>query len=386
MGMLVKYHLYAPGPVEIPPEVLSEMSKPIFHHRTSQFSEVLVNAWEGLKYVFQTKQHVYILASSGTGAMNAAVENTLSEGDKVIVLSFGKFGERWEKICKAYGLNVITLKRDYGYCVEPEEVEKALKDHPDAKAVLLQHSETSTGVSSDLKTIASIVSRTDAILIVDGITSVGCDEVKMDDWGIDVLVGGSQKSFMIPPGLSFIALSEKAKKYMEKSNLPKFYFNLKEEEKAVADKTTAWTPGITLIMALNKAIELMKKEGIENVIQRHTVVSEAVREGVKALGLNLFCKYKFFSKAVTAVEVPQGIDGNQIPKLMRNKYGAEIAGGQGSMKGQIFRLGHLGYVDKGDVVVMLQALEFTLRDLGYKFEPGISLSAANKVLFEKYKF
>jgi aspartate aminotransferase-like enzyme len=317
--------------------------------------------------------------------MNAAVENTLSEGDKLIVLSFGKFGERWEKIAKAYGLNVVTLQKEYGYCVEPDEVEKALKEHPDAKAVLLQHCETSTGVSSDLKEIAKIVSKTEAMLIVDGITSVGCDEVKMDEWGIDVLIGGSQKSFMIPPGLSFIALSEKAKKYMEKSNLPKFYFDLREEEKALKDKTTAWTPGITLIMALNKAIELMKNEGLENVIKRHTVVSKAVREGVKALGLKLFCKYRLFSKAVTAVEVPEGVDGTQIPKLMRNKYGAEIAGGQGSMKGKIFRLGHLGYVDKGDVVVMLQALEFTLRELGYKFEPGVSLAAANKVLFEEYE-
>ncbi len=386
MGMLVKYHLYAPGPVEIPPEVLNEMSKPIFHHRTSQFSEVLVNAWEGLKYIFQTKEHVYILASSGTGAMNAAVENTLSEGDKVIVLSFGKFGERWEKIAKAYNLNVVTIRKDYGYCVEPEEVEEVLRSNPDAKAVLLQHSETSTGVSSDLKEISKVVSKTEAMLIVDGITSVGCDEVKMDKWGIDVLIAGSQKSFMIPPGLSFISLSYKAKKYMEKSNLPKFYFNLKEEEKALSDKTTAWTPGITLIMALNKSIELMKKEGLENVIKRHRVVSEAIREGVKALGLKLFCKYRLFSNAVTAVEVPQGIDGNQIPKIMRNKYGTEIAGGQGSMKGQIFRLGHLGYVDKGDVVVMLQSLEFTLRDLGYKFEPGLSLSIANKVLMEKYEF
>lgn len=386
MGMLVKYHLYAPGPVEIPPEVLTEMSKPIFHHRTSQFSDVLVNAWEGLKYVFQTKQHVHILSSSGTGAMNAAVENTLSEGDKVIVLSFGKFGERWEKIAKSYRLNVITLKKDYGYCVEPDEVEKALKENPDTKAVLLQHCETSTGVSSDLKEIANIVKKTDALLIVDGITSVGCDEVKMDEWSIDVLIGGSQKSFMIPPGLSFIALSEKARKYMEKSNLPKFYFNLKEEEKALLDKTTAWTPSITLIMALNKAIELMKKEGLENVIKRHRVIAEAVREGVKAIGLNLFCKYRLFSNSVTAVEVPQGIDGTKIPKIMRNKYGVEIAGGQGSMKGQIFRLGHLGYVDKGDVIVMLQALEFTLHELGYKFNIGDSITAANRVIFEKYEF
>ncbi len=386
MGMLVKYHLYAPGPVEIPPDVLSEMSKPIFHHRTPQFSEVLVNAWEGLKYVFQTNQHVYILSSSGTGAMNAAVENTLSVGDKVIVLSFGKFGERWEKIAKAYGINVVTIKAEYGYGIEPEEVEKALKQHPDTKAVLLQHSETSTGVAIDVKEIAKIVSKTDAITIIDGITSIGCSEFKMDEWGIDVAIGGSQKSFMIPPGLSFIALSEKARKMMEKSNLPKFYFNLKEEEKALVDKTTAWTPGITLIMALNKAIEMMKKEGIDNVVKRHSVISKSVREGIKALGLNLFCKYRIFSNAVTAVEVPQGIDGTKIPKLMRNKYGAEIAGGQGSMKGQIFRLGHLGYVDKGDVIVLLQALEFTLRELGYKFEPGISLAAANKVLFEEYEF
>lgn len=383
---LIKKFLCAPGPTGVPAEIMAEMSKPLMHHRTPQFSSVVEENASLLKEVFQTKSTVITLTSSGTGAMESSITNFLSKGDKMIVLSAGKFGERFAEIGKAYGLNVVELKAEYSKDIKAAEVEKALKENPDTKAVYTEYSETSTAVAFDVKAIAQVVKRTEAIFVVDGITAIGAMEFKMDEWGIDIAVAGSQKSFMIPPGLAFIAWSEKAEKLMKSSNLPKYYFDLAKEKKNLDKKTTAWTPAITMFMGLNFALKQMKEEGIDNIVKRHHLVAEAFRTAVQAIGLKLFADVPNVrpSDSVTAVKVPEGIDGGKIPGLMRDRYGVTIAGGQGTMKGKIFRLGHLGYTDKSDIVVELQAMELSLKELGYKFEAGKSVAAGQKFILENF--
>jgi aspartate aminotransferase-like enzyme len=383
---MVKKFLCAPGPTAVPNEILAEMSKPLLHHRTPQFSKIVSENAEMLKKVFKTRNPVLTLTSSGTGGMEASITNFMSEGDKIIVLSAGKFGERFAEIGRAYKLNVIELKADYGKDIKAEEVEKALKENPDTKGVYTEYSETSTGVAFDVKNIAKVVQKTDAIFVIDGITAIGAMEFEMDEWGVDIAVAGSQKSFMIPPGLAFISYSEKAAEKMKNAKLPKYYFDLTKEKKNLEKQTTAWTPAITLFIGLNYALKSMLEEGIDNVIKRHSLVAQCFREAVQSIGLKLFPDVPNVrpSDAVTAIRVPDGIEGTKIPALMRDKYGVTIAGGQGTMKGKIFRLGHLGYVDKSDIVVELQAMELALKELGYKFEFGKSVYTAQKFILEKF--
>jgi aspartate aminotransferase-like enzyme len=386
--MLVKKFLCAPGPTAVPAEILNEMAKPLIHHRTPQFDAIVAENAELLKQVFKTKNPVVTFTSSGTGAMEASVTNFLSKGDKAIVVSAGKFGERFAEICTAYGVEVVELKADYGKDVKPAAVAEALKANPDTKAVYTEYSETSTAVAFDVKGIADVVRKTGALMIVDAITAVGAMEFEMDAWGVDVAVAGSQKSFMIPPGLSFLSVSEKGLKAMEKSTLPKYYFDIAGEIKANGKSTTAWTPAVTIMIGLNYALKMMISEGIDNVVKRHFIVAEAIRVGVQAIGLKLFADVPNVrpSDAVTAVRVPEGVDGKKIPGLMQDKFGVTVAGGQGSMAGNIFRLGSLGYMDKTDVIVQLQAMELALKELGYKFEAGKSVAAGQKYLMDNMKF
>ncbi len=380
---MLKDFLIAPGPTPVPNEVLLEMAKPIYHHRTPKFSELFYETIQLLKYLYQTSHDVFILASSGTGAMEASITNTLSPGDKVIVIRGGKFGERWGEIAEAYGVSPIYLDIEWGHSASPSQVEELLKENKDVKAVFTQHSETSTGAMYDIKGIAEVVGKTSALMVVDGITGLGVSECLTDKWGIDILVCGSQKSLMLPPGLGFLSFSEKAWKMYHSSNLPKFYFDLKKEKKAQGDKTTSWTPAVSLIIGLNTALKMIKDEGLENVISRHTYIAEAVRAGVKSLNLELYAKNP--ANSVTSIKVPEGVEGGKIPKIMRDKYGVAIAGGQGHVKGKIFRIGHLGYIDKSDLAVVFQALEFTMRDLGYSFEWGSSYKAVQEKLYMEYK-
>jgi aspartate aminotransferase-like enzyme len=386
--IMIKNFLNSPGPTPVPPEILSDMSLPLIHHRTPEFSNIVKENSDLLKYIFKTGSPVVTFTSSGTGAMEASLTNFLSTGSKILVLSAGKFGERFGEIGRTYGVNVIELKAAYGSDVKPEEAAEVLKNNPDIEAVYTEYSETSTGVAFDVKGLAAIVGKTDAILVVDGITAIGAMEFKMDEWGIDIGIGGSQKSFMIPPGLAFISLSEKARRKMENSGLPKFYFDLAREVKSLEKSTTAWTPAITLFRALNASLKMMKKEGIDNIIQRHCITGEIIRNSVKSIGLELLAGSPGInpSDALTAVKVPGDIDGFKIPGIMRDRYGVTIAGGQGSLKGKIFRLGHLGFVDKSDILIILQAMELTLSDLGYKFDHGKSVSTAQKLIREKYIF
>jgi aspartate aminotransferase-like enzyme len=376
-----KEYLMTPGPTPVPSEVLLAQAKPIFHHRTPAYTDLLVRIEEDLKYIFQTKNDVLIFASSGTGVMESAVVNLFSPGDKVIVTSNGKFGDRFIKLTETYGLNPIKLEYEWNKVVNPADIEKFLLQDPEIKGVFVVQSETSTGILNDVKAIGEVVKETEAVLIVDSITGIGAVECKTDEWHLDVVMTGSQKGLMMPPGLACVAVSEKAWRVAEKSRLPKFYFSWQKTREALhrSQPQNPFTPPISLIVGLGEALRLIKEEGLENVVKRHAILAEAVRKGVEAIGLELFAPPEGRGNAVTPVKVPEGIDGNQIVKIMRDNFGVIIAGGQDHLKGKIFRLGHLGYFDRFDILTTLSALEMTLSELGYPFKLGSGVSAAEEV-------
>ena len=370
-----KRYLLAPGPTAIPPEVLLKMAEPIIHHRNPLFEAVMEEVRANLKYLFGSKNEVLMFASSGTGAMESAVTNTLSAGDKAICIRSGKFGERWANICKAYGVEAINIDLPWGDILDPADIEKALKSNPGVKAVYMQATETSTGARFPVKEVAAIVKNyPETLMVVDGITGIGVFELPMDAWNIDVLVGGSQKALMLPPGLAFAGVSDKAWGFNKTSKLPKFYFNWAKELANLEKNQTNFTPAISLIIGLRESLKMIKEEGLENVYKRIDVLAKATREGAEALGLKVFAKNP--SPAVTAICAPEGVDGQAIYKTLWKKYGVTGAGGQDQLKGKIFRIATLGYADKYDVITAVAALEFTLRDLGYKFHMGAGVAKA----------
>jgi len=377
---MLKRYLLAPGPTPVPPEVLMKMSMPILHHRAPDFIPVFEEAREGLKWLFQTKNDVLILCCTGTGGMVASVNNFFSPGQKVLTINGGKFGERWTKICKAYGLDVREIKVEWGYSVKPEQIEEALKKEPDIKGVFIQASETSTGVYHDVESIAQIVKKyDDTLFIVDAISALVAHDLRTDEWGIDIMVGGSQKGLMLPPGLAFVSVSEKAWARAEQSKTPKFYFNLIAERKKQRDNQTNFTTAVSLVIGLNEAIKLLKREGLENVFARHAKLAEATRQAMQAIGLQLYAK-ESPSNAVTAIEAPEGIDGQKIYKTLRESYGVTAAGGQDKAKGKIFRIAHLGYADIFDIITAVAAVEMTLKDLGYEVVLGKGVAKAQEIL------
>lgn len=381
-GVIIMYKefLVSPGPTAVPPDTLLLMARPLYHHRTQRFDNVFAETSEKLKGLFKTKEDVYILASSGTGAMECAVVNLISEGDKVIVINGGKFGERWTKISKKYGATVIEIEVTWGESVNPAAFEECLKQNSDAKAVLIQYSETSTGALHDIKKIASITKKTNALLIVDAITALAVHPLEMDEWGIDCVVSGSQKALMLPPGLGFIALSKRAYDVSQVNKTPRFYFDIESAKKNLAKKTTAFTPATTLIIGLNDILDKINAEGLDNVYARHENIALATRSGVEALGMTLFAKNP--SNGVTSALAPKGIEGKKIKSVMEKKYKVSIAGSQDVEKADIIRIGHIGYYDKSDIVTTLSALEFALKDLGHNFNFGVSLAAAQEVLYK----
>jgi len=382
---MLKKYLLAPGPTMVPERVLLDMAMPVIHHRTSEFSKIFSEAREKLKKVFGTKEDVLILASSGTAAMEAAVVNTLSVGDKVLVVNAGKFGLRWKEIATTFGLDVVSIDLEWGRSVTPYQIEEKLIEHPDIKAVLMQASETSTTVYHPVEEIAKIVSlRENTLLIVDGITSVGVVETKMDEWGVDIIVSGSQKAFMLPPGLSFIAMSKKAWRMAESSNIPKYYLNLKKELKSQQKDTTAWTPAVNLIIGLNTALGMMLDEGLENVYKRHAICAEATREAMKALGFELLAK-NIPSNAATGIILPEDFDGGKFVKYMREDIGVTFAGGQDHLKGKIIRISHLGYHDIFDTIVAVSALEIGFKKFGLDIEFGRGVGACQEVILKSIR-
>ena len=377
-----KSYLLTPGPTPIPPQVAEAEAKPIIHHRTPQFQAVLKEVSEGLKYVFQTANDVFILASSGTGAMEAAVVNLLSPGDTAITVQGGKFGERWTEICKSYGINAEIIDVEWGKAVSPDEIKNRIKNSKAGiKAVFTTLCETSTGVVNDIAAIGKVVNDTDAVLAVDAISGLGAIDLKTDAWFCDVVVSGSQKGLMLPPGLGFISVSPKAWKLMETSKSPKYYFDLKTAKKALAQTDTPFTPAITLIIALSESLRMMKQDGLENVILRHKKMANAARAAIKALGLELFAPLSS-SDVVTAVKVPQGIDGEKLVKTMRDTYGVTIAGGQSELKGKVFRIAHMGYIEEFDIIICLACLEKVLYQMGYSFKLGSGVAAAEEVFLK----
>lgn len=381
--MIKKYYLLSPGPTPIPEDVLSVAAQPIIHHRTPEFSKIFMEVSEGLKYVFQTNEDVFILTSSGSGAMETAVINTLSPGDKVIAINGGKFGERWGRICRTYGIDVSEVILDWGDDFSKEQLAEKLKANPGTKAVFASLSETSSGTVYDIQGYGEVLAQSEAILVVDGISGLGATPCPMDEWKVDVMVAGSQKSFMIPPGLAYIAFSSKAWNLMEKSTLPKFYFDLKRYKKSLEKQTTPWTPGISLIIQQKKALELIKSIGLGNLFEHHRILGEATRAGVQAIGLELLSKKP--GNILTAIRVPEGIDGVKVVKTMQEKYMAYIAGAQDPHKGKFFRIAHLGYMGGFDVITALSALEMTLSELGYSFKAGQAIKAVEEILKENWK-
>ena len=380
-----KTYLLAPGPTPVPDNALLAMAQPMIHHRTPQFSAMFAEVKEDLKYLFQTKQDVLILAASGTGAMEGSITNLFSPGDEVLVINGGKFGERWGKISEAFGLKAHIINVEWGKAVDPKGVKKILDANPKIKGVLVQASETSTTVAHPIKELAAFTkNRQDCVLIVDGITSVGVFPTPMDDWGIDVLVSGSQKAFMLPPGLAFASLSEKAWKFMETAKCPRFYFDFKKERKNLKDNTTAYTPAVSLIIGLREALKMIKAEGLENVFARHSRLARATRAAIKALGLKLLAPDSP-SDASTGAYVPEGVDGGKFVKYLRDDMGVTMAGGQDHLKGKIIRIALLGYVDNFDIIVAISSIEMALRKFGHKIEFGKGVAAAQEILMEGYK-
>ena len=373
-----KQRLLTPGPTPLYPPALHAMMASDIHHRTEDFRKVYRSALTDLKEVLGTAHDIVMFAASGTGAMDAAVSNLFSRGDKVIVCAAGKFGERWAEIAKAYGLDAKVLTAPYGDVVTPEQVEAALAAEPATRGVFVQASETSTGAAHDVRSMGRIIARTGAIFVVDAITGLGTMPLDIDGWGLDVAIGGSQKAFMIPPGLAFMAISPKAWSFADSANLPHYYFNLKKEKKSGDAGESSWTPSTALILALAEALKYVKQIGMPNLIENAQQLARATRAAVVKLGLELFAPHSP-GASVTAVKAPRGLDSGVIVKEFRSRFGAIIANGQGSMKGQIFRVAHLGYFDFADLFAVIAGLEIILHANGYPVEFGAGVRAVEEI-------
>jgi len=375
----VKKRLFTPGPTPIPESVLLKMSEPIIHHRNPEFQEILTRMHDNLKYLFQTDHPVVALTCSGTGGVEATFVSLFSPGDTIISVNNGKFGERWVRMPRTFGLEVEEIAIPWGSAPTVEQILDALKRRPEAKAVYLTQSETSTGTATDVKAIAAAVNEEyDALVCVDGISAVGAMELRFDEWGIDVCITGSQKGLMVPPGLAFVAVSARAIAAMERSTMPRFYLDLGRALKSYKANDTPWTPAITLLIGVDVSLRLIREEGLEKVWERHTRLSNAVRAGVSGMGLRLFSQNP--SNAVTAVWMPEGIDWKAFNRVLKHDHGITIAGGQDSFAGKLFRISHLGYYDDLDVIAVISAIEKSFVACGYQFEVGSGLSSAQALL------
>jgi len=380
----MKQRLLTPGPSPVPEETLLELAKPVFYHRSAQFRQILGEVVEDLKYVYCTRNTIAVLTASGSGGMEAAVANCIAPGSKAVVAVAGKFGERWRSIAKAFGVEVVSVAVPYGQAVQPEQIEQALKEHPDAAAVCATLSETSTGIRHDIRAFGEIVSRTGALFLVDGISGLGVAECRVDDWHVDICVTGSQKALMLPPGLAFLSISDRAWQRIDQNSPSRvFYFDLRKYRDSLKTNDTPFTPAHTLVKALRVSLKQLRAEGIENVWARHARMAAACRAGVQALGLELFAAQPI--DGLTVVKTPEGIDGVALVSKLEKQYGVRIAGGQDPLKGKIFRIAHMGYIDQFDVLTALSALEMVLLEMGYSLEPGSSVAAAQQVLAQQVR-
>ncbi len=353
--------LRIPGPTPCPEEVLQAQSRQMINHRGKEFSVIIRKVTGQLKRCFQTKGDVLILTGSGTGGMEAAVVNTLSPGDKVLCVSIGAFGDRFADIARTYGAETRMLSFDWGTAADPDAVRNALKADAAIKAVMVTHNETSTGVTNDIKSIAKVAKDFDKLLLVDGVSSVGSIDIQVDDWQCDVVVTGSQKGWMTPPGMAMVSMSQRAWQAYDKAKMPKVYWDLGRARKIFDEKgQTPWTPAVSTLYALEVGLDLIEKEGLQNVFARHAKVAKAAREGAKSLGLTLFPKESHASNTVTAINSPQGVDAKKLLQILREEYGVVLSGGQQKLEGKIFRIGHLGWVNEADMTEVIAALKKAL--------------------------
>jgi aspartate aminotransferase-like enzyme len=380
----LKQYLLTAGPTPVPERVLLALARPMLYHRAPAFTECLKETQEGLKWLFQTRQIVLQLAGSGTLAMEAAVSNFLRRGEKALVVRGGKFGERWAKITQAYGIETVTVDVEWGKGVDPQAVAAALDQDPGIRAVYATASETSTGVRHDIEGISKVVrGRPDVLLCVDAITALGVFDLPMDAWGLDVVCLGSQKALMLPPGLAMVAASEKAWKANARCDLPRFYADLARERRSQENGEAAFTPAISLIVGLQESLRMLKEETLEGVWARHARLARATRAAAGGLGLELFASAP--TNAVTAIRVPNGIDGTAVVRQLRVRYGITIAGGQEHLRGKIVRIAHIGYFSEFDIITAISGLEMTLSDLGYRIRPGSGVAAAQATFAESRK-
>jgi len=375
----MKSRLFTPGPTPVPEDVLLRLAAPLIHHRHPEFRALLERVQMNLRTVFQTREPVLTLTASGTGAMEACVVNLLSAGDTVIAVNGGKFGKRWGEIATRYGVRVVECTVPWGDVVQPSQMEEVLRLHPGATAVYLTQSETSTGAATDIRVMSEVIhTHSDALVCVDGISSIGAHELRFDAWGIDACITGSQKGLMIPPGLAFVALSAKARKAMEQASLPRFYFDLGVALAAAKKNDTPWTPAISLVAALDAALLHMIEEGMEEIWKRHRRLALGLRAGIEAMGLRLFSQKPSFS--VTPVWIPESVSWQTLQSAFRSENGITVAGGQGEFAGRIFRIAHLGYYDDLDMIAVVAGLERALARCGFSVELGRGVSAAQRVL------
>ena len=369
--------LLTPGPTPVPPEVLAIFSKPIFHHRTPQYRKIFNKVSQDLKEIFRTKNNVYTFTSSGTGAMEASILNFLSPGDAIITAHAGKFGERWIELGKCYGMKLVDVSSPYGEAIHPSQIEAALKAHPEVKAVYVTHCETSTGVCHDIEGIGKVVARTNAILVVDAISGLAAEPLEQDEWNVDVVVTGSQKALMLPPGLAFLSASEKAMALYANSKCVKYYYDLKLYKKAIADSDTPFTSALTLVLGLEESLNIIKSKGLDAHFAETERLAKATRASMQAIGLELFAKERL-SNGLTSVKMPAGLDGEKLTKIMRDDKGVTLAGGQGDMKGKIFRIAHMGFITKSDLLTGIQILCETLTEMGYACQSKTALDSFNE--------
>ena len=372
-----------PGPTEVPETALLGMARQMRHHRTPEFRGLLAEVFLGLKYVFATENDVLVLASSGTGAMEAAVVNLVPRGGKAIVLESGKFAERWRKICETFGIEVVRYEVPWGEAFDPAEVARLLEQHPDTVAVFATLLETSTGMGHDIEAIGRVVGPSKALLVVDGISGVGAMECRTDAWGIDILAVGAQKGLMTPPGLAFLAVSDAAWSQVQSIDRPAFYFDLHAYREALQRCDTPYTPAIPLVRALAENLRAIRAVGIGNVWAKARVLGRAVRAGIAALGLQLVAAQP--ADGMTAVYFPENLDGKRFLDRLEARFGVKFAGGQGPLKGRIFRIAHLGMVDELDILASLAAVELVLTEMGYGLTLGTSVAAASRIFAEAEK-
>jgi serine---pyruvate transaminase len=377
--MINKYRLMSPGPTPIPPEVSAAGALPIIHHRTSEFGEVFTRVNENLKRVFLTENDIFTYAASGTGAFEGAIQNLFSPGDKVLVVNNGNFGNRWVKMSRAFGLEVTELSYEWGVKADNEEVAEALVRDPQIKAAMCVLSETSTGTVNDIEGFARATEN--VVSTVDAVSGLGACPLRTDEWGVDVVVAGSQKALMTPPGLGFVSVSDRALRAHEEARMPRYYFDWTAAKKAYGKNPpqTAWTPAVSLIIQLDIALQQLLEEGLENVFERHVLLGRAARAGIKGMGLRLFGPDEDMNSAVTAAYVPEGIDGKQFVKMLFREHGIQVAGGQGEVEGRIFRIGHCGYFDAYDIIATIAAAELALESLDFSLELGRGVGAAQQV-------